>query len=329
MGHGIKTLDRGVLYENAWHRHPQYTVTGQPVTAEEIADVFDFEIEARPVYILDAEGEPVEVPGRFAQVRTDADLPLSIMSGSYAPPDYRERFAQVHRVLTGEGAEFECHTAGTLHNGAKAFMSFRLPDECSFDLGGTEVVHSYLNVGDSSDGSSAFRGTNTLARVVCANTFSAYLVGAPSLWSIRHTSNSGELVDDLLKTLHNSITAATTAAKGIDRLMEEIWTEAQFVEMIKDERILNWEARDAKAADGKSTTRVDNTFDAMMTRYHADDIADIRETKFGALMAVQGYEQHVKSTRGMTKEIRHLDNVLFKTQKVTTAAAELMGVVPV
>ena len=58
----------------------------------------------------------------------------------------------------------------------------------------------------------------------------------------------------------------------------------------------------------------------MYERWNGADIAPIKGSVWGALMAVQGYEQHVQAVRKVDRRVRHLDNVLFGKLPLTSKA---------
>jgi hypothetical protein len=65
----------------------------------------------------------------------------------------------------------------------------------------------------------------------------------------------------------------------------------------------------------------------MTQRYFAADIDGIRATKMGALMAIQGYEQHVAQVnKGADRSGRNLAQTVFgeKTAPLSVAASALL-----
>ena len=75
----------------------------------------------------------------------------------------------------------------------------------------------------------------------------------------------------------------------------------------------------------KALTQWDNKFEAIVARYRGDDLDGfIRETKWGALMAIQGYEQHVQRGKGRSTQGKHVDQLVFGDMPLTKNAATLL-----
>ena len=78
-----------------------------------------------------------------------------------------------------------------------------------------------------------------------------------------------------------------------------------------------------------SLTRWSNTKSKLNNRFYADeDIAGVRNTKWGALMAVQAWEQKDKPLKGIQsvrdRTRRHQANVIFGKLPMTEKAAKIL-----
>ena len=76
-------------------------------------------------------------------------------------------------------------------------------------------------------------------------------------------------------------------------------------------------------------TRWANTRKALNKRFHEDeDITGVRNTKWGALMAVQAWEQKDKHLKGISnsrdRTRRHQANVMFGKLPMTEKAAKIL-----
>lgn len=326
MSAGIETYDVGFTIDESWHRHPNYTVTGAAITSDNVFDTFDFAIAPQPIYTVGSDGTPVWFNGKNALVREGGraagagPLPLSAMGPNYVAHSYRDYFARLHALLTGEGATVE--TVGTLGNGAKAFMSVRLPAGYdTLDFPGWSETHSVMNFGDSVDGSSATRAVQSMNVVVCKNTFAAHLMGVPSLWSVRHTTNAKAELDRHLAAFASAIEQTTAIRAAVDRLCNAPFPEADFRELLTAPDMVGDPA--APGITARQRTGRTNRIADVMTRYRGDDIAGVRSTRWGALMAVQGWEQHTKTLRGEVTDrtSRNLDRVVFGSADRLTETA--------
>lgn len=92
------------------------------------------------------------------------------------------------------------------------------------------------------------------------------------------------------------------------------------MEMVRNESVLGGQPTE----EGAGRTRWANRFDEMVEAYRHPSLDGIRETKFGAIQAVQFFGQHMGETRGIDRQTRHLDNLIFKDDKRATDAARLI-----
>lgn len=327
MPAGIEEFDIGFTTENTWHMHDNYTVTGAAITLDQVFDTFDFSIAPQPVYLADG----TEVPGKAALVRTGgrADevgpIPLSVMGASYVNHDYRSYFGRLHSALTSYGVTVV--TVGSLGNGRKGFMSVELPEGYGdLDFPGWSKVHNVLNFGDSVDGSTTTTAAQAMNIVVCCNTFAAYLIGAPRLWRIAHRKNAADKVEQAIANLDMAMEQTKAIRDAVERLCNDPFTEADFAELLAHDDMMP--APDLEASS-TLITRHNNIVDSVWSRYHGSDIDGIRTTKMGALMAIQGWEQHVRQVNGADKDnrtARNLRRTVFgeKTDTYTEVAAKVL-----
>jgi phage/plasmid-like protein (TIGR03299 family) len=116
-------------------------------------------------------GRYLPCPGTFANVRTDTNAVLGVVSGDYRVFQNREAFDFMDAIV-GEGlARYE--TAGALKEGRRVWMLARMPQDVR--VTGDDVVHPYILLTNSHDGSMALRMLATTVRVVCANTLNLAL----------------------------------------------------------------------------------------------------------------------------------------------------------
>lgn len=322
MPAGICELDRGYLTAEAWHRDPRYVVTGEFITLAQVEDTFNYDLVLVPAQAM-VNGELVESSAHSCVARTNPGHILSTMSPKYGLNQPKSYFVAIAEAVLKAG--FTIETVGTLGNGAKAFLSARLPADFDFDFDGYSVGHGVTNFGDSCDGTSQARGSHAMDLVVCQNTFNAYILGVPSLFKVKHTANSEGVIDETLRRLDQSLQTTVQIKAAVERLTNEAFVEAEFRALVAHDALLGARPEDP----GKGQTQYDNRFAEIIKRYHADDIEPIRETRMGALMAIQGYEQHVRPIRkGASRVGRTLDEVVFSGQKMAETASKIMGIAP-
>jgi phage/plasmid-like protein (TIGR03299 family) len=321
MGHNIQQHDLGVCKDDTWHHHSNYRITGADLTLEDIDSVFHFDFTARPVFIVLDDGTQVEVPNRRAIVRDDVNLPLSVMGDRFSINQYRSYYRSAAEIMLSQ--EVPIHTAGTIGNGAKAFMSVAMPDDLDIQIGTDDVVKQYVHFADSVDGSSATKATQGAFRIQCENTWNAALVGVKPFYSIKHTAGAEALVDETIRNLEDALARAVAVRTAVERLVNEVLTEADFVGLLKHNKMLG----DCPEKDGKGRTQWQNRYAGIMAAYHKTDLDQIRETQFGAIQAVQNWWQHDRTIRkGASAEGRHLDELVFSGEKMPETIADLLGV---
>ena len=119
-------------------------------------------------------GEAMEFPDQKVLYRSDTKAPLSVVSGRYQVVQPQE-VLEFYRDLS-EVAGFELETAGVLKAGRRFWALARTGKSAC--LKGNDVVHSYLLLATSCDGTLATMAIPTSVRVVCNNTLAIALQGA-------------------------------------------------------------------------------------------------------------------------------------------------------
>ena len=161
------------------------------------------------------------VQGRVATVRrnpldpTRSDV-LGIVSDEYQVIQNEEAFAFLDALVDDGLASYE--TAGSLRGGRQVFVTMRLPE--AMKVGGADVVDWYIACMTSHDGSMAFTVLPTPVRVVCANTQSAALQGAQSLYRVLHTSGALPRVQDARDALALSYSTRDSWGAAMERLLD-------------------------------------------------------------------------------------------------------------
>ena len=117
--------------------------------------------------------------------RSDTKAPLSVVGGRYKLVQPRE-VLEFYRDLT-EVSGFELETAGVLKAGRKFWALARTGKETA--LKGNDLVHGYILLATSCDGTLATTATPTTVRVVCNNTLSIALNGATSAVKVPHSTS--------------------------------------------------------------------------------------------------------------------------------------------
>ena len=198
-------------------------------------------------------------------------------------------------------------SAGTLRDRRLAFVSVGLPDDDALD--GMVAKGSALNLGTSHDGSCALIGCLAPYIVVCGNTFRASLLGtAPQEVKVKHTSAIEDL-SEAREILRAMISANDATDIAIQRLLNTPYPVNTFYNDLQDTVLpaVYTAPDDGKGWTGQHT-RMQNRLDEVWECFYGDGVpATVRGTAWGALMGIQGWEQHhrgLRTTEGKTARNR-------------------------
>lgn len=279
---------------------PAGAVVQTEIGMDQILDAFDFELKQVQTY-AEIDGTMVRHEDKSSMVRVGgvdqfgapiAPVPLSVMSNNFRVNHYRDHFAGLASQLLDEGCKLM--TVGTMADGARGFAQFELPDnigEIAFP-GGDGNGGLTLNIGDSVDGSMSTCASQTLSRYVCLNVFSVKALGFGPLYNVRHTRSAGAKIAEGNEMVMKAVRNASAIKQMIERMTDTEFVESEFRALIKGIQ------GDCPEEDGVAKTKWANKNEALMERYHADDLNGVRNTVWGALNAVQGWSQHVRGVHG-------------------------------
>jgi phage/plasmid-like protein (TIGR03299 family) len=189
MAHDIDQtkLSTGAFYslrKPAWHNLGQ--VVNEYADSDQIPALagLDFNVETTSVFMQDAEGQPIVIPGRRAVYRTDTGRPLAVVGDDYTTVQNSRMLALPNQICE-KGTIIE--TAGALDQGRKIWALARIP---SLSLAiGQDISNGYILFTNAHDGSQSVRMVPTLIRVVCANTMAIALrAGKGEGFKIRHST---------------------------------------------------------------------------------------------------------------------------------------------
>jgi len=312
--------DLAVYAQTAWHG--KGITYGHLLSANEYAEnPWQFQANRQDLYVQDMiDGEIIYTPvsewdvtNGFVIRRDDNGFPLNVgVTEGRGITQYDEMDSAVEKLIE-QGFSPGVASKGTLNHGRKAYVTLEMGEP--LDIEGYSKIHKYFTLTDAHDGTIAASGRPTVGVVVCANTFAAYILGVKASWSVKHTRNASSYLEWAINSFVEAAKLQQQLDEQVERLINESYLPFQFGQL--KHRILGERPDD----EGRSQTSWDKVFDSITARYMDRDLdGGIRETKWGALMAVQGYEQHVQQVRGGSKEGRHLDRLLFGSMPLTEKA---------
>ena len=270
----------------------------------------DWQVKQEPLMT----GTFKSVPGYVANVRSDNDRILGIVSDSYKVVQNEEAFAFTD-ALIGEGVRYE--TAGSLDEGRKVWLLAKLPER--YQLVG-EDVDPYIVFTSSHDGSGAIRVAPTPIRVVCQNTLNLALNTAKRSWSTTHTSNVHSRLDDARNTLLFADKYMKALQQEAERLSMQRVTDKMFYSLV--DKLL---PVDEDASDQTKSNNLKQRSDLIYRYFHAPDLVDLPKNGWRFINAVSDHATHAQPLR-MTKNYReNLFDKVITGHPMTDKAMKLLA----
>lgn len=170
--------------ELAWHGLGQI-LNQDIVTAREamIAGGANFEVRKARAYAELENGMFLPSDNHYLTYRTDINKILGQVGEDYEVVQNIEAFDFIDNIIIGKEATFE--TAGVLGNGARIFVTAKLPSYVK--LGGNDVIDKYIVFTTTHDGTGKIIAAITPIRVVCNNTLQMALTGCQHKIAFKHT----------------------------------------------------------------------------------------------------------------------------------------------
>lgn len=255
----------------------------------------DWKVIQEPIYT--EQGEVIS--GYKANVRDSDRRVLGVVTNKYKVIQNDEAFAFTDSLL-GEGVRYE--TAGSLQGGRRVWMLARLPHE--YIISG-ERISPFLVFSNTHDGSGAIKVALTPVRVVCCNTLNLALNTAKRSWSMIHTGDIWEKMQEAKETLFMAEKYMDHLGKEFENLRRIKMPDKQVMEYIK---LLLPVDNQATPQQVKNMMRLRED---MKTRYFdAPDLKDIGDNAYRFINAVSDFATHSKPLRQTTN---YKENLFAKT----------------
>lgn len=296
MAHQLDGTDNVTFFADsrmdAWHQLGQQV--GHLMSAEEVlaeAHLAGWNVRKHPLFTQGEDGFPIAIEDKFATVRTnpidgETDY-LGVVGRGYTVIQNEESTAFLDALVDESGAHFE--TAGALRGGRSTFVTLKLPSYLEFGVPGTDRkdgVDLYLAACNSHDGAGAFAVYVTPVRIVCANTQSAAIMTAKSKWSVRHTTNALNAIEEARHSLNIAFTYADAFGQEMQKLIDAE------VDQMESERLINqvFQVEEAETERQKNI-RLDHAA-AVMVGLNLPTVAGFENTRYGLYNAVTEYIDH-------------------------------------
>jgi phage/plasmid-like protein (TIGR03299 family) len=258
----------------------------------------DWQVEQAPVYSANNWAAPI--PGYLANVRSDTNEVLGIVSDRYQVAQNKDVFAFADTLIGTNKEPCTYETAGSLFNGRRVFMLVTMPKG---RIVGDEY-QPYLCLSNAHDGSSCLQVFLTGIRVVCNNTLSAALHTAKRKISIRHMGNMGQQKHETLRTMGAASRYFHELEAFASSLAEKRVTIAKVL------NILYPVSKDMSERQKKANDEVKELIMSILK--NKSDLQNIKRTAWGAYNAIADYRSNAEPKRrtasyGDTKMARFLD----------------------
>lgn len=255
----------------------------------------DWRVLQEPIFT----GTDERVEGYKANIRDSDRKVLGVVTDRYKVIQNEEAFAFTDELL-GEGVRYE--TAGSLQGGRKVWLLAHMPHE--YIITG-ERISPYLLFSNTHDGSGAIRVALTPIRVVCQNTLNLALSTAKRSWSMIHTGDVHQKIDEAKDTLFR-------AEKYMDELGKEV--EALQTKKLTDKKVMDYIEILLPVEDGSTPQQVRNMKrlqDDLKVRYFdAPDLQDTGKNAYRFINAVSDFSTHAEPLR---KTAHYKENIFAKT----------------
>ncbi len=242
----------------------------------------DWVVVQEPIYTNF--NRPVE--GYRANVRNSDGKVLGVVSDRYKVVQNVDAFSFTDELL-GKGVGYE--TAGSLQEGKKVWLLARLPRE--YIIAG-ERISPYLVFSNTHDGSGSVKVAITPVRVVCNNTLNLALDTAKRSFSMIHTGNIQDKIQEAKDTLFKAAKYMECLGIEFEQLRRRKVTDKQVREYI--ELLLPME-KDLTPVQSKNIIRLRE--DMTKRYYDAPDLQKVGNNAYRFINAVSDFATHSSPIR--------------------------------
>jgi len=307
------------------------------ITWEKAREAFDWtEVERTPI-LIEHHGVEEILEGRNVLKMVNYPFAHAEISSRYQIVQHRFMADELTGLLIDTGLVETIESVGTYDNGAVGYVSLKFKE--GIEIPGWSKVESMFNIGNGHDKHVPLIASQSATAVVCANTFKWNILDAEAVFKFKKIGDPQGMMQEAVTELCAGYERHKEYAAQIERMANQEFVDQQWdqlvVNLIGPMPSFNPEA--PAFTDGKQNhqgyynklTRWSNNKDDLNARFYRDeDIAGVRNTRWGALMAVQAWEQKDKSVKGIKssrdRTRRHQANVIFGKLPMTEKAAKVL-----
>lgn len=239
------------------------------------------------------------IEGYKANVRDSDRQTLGVVTDRYKVIQNEDAFAFTDELL-GEGVRYE--TAGSLQGGKKVWVLAHMPHE--YIIAG-EHISPYLLFSNTHDGTGAIKVALTPIRVVCNNTLNLALSTAKRSWSMIHTGDIKEKMEEARNTLFMANEYMDCLGKEFENLRSKKLTDKQILDYIE---ILLPMEENFTPQQKKNIQRLQE--DMKRRYFDAPDLQDVGKNAYRWINAVSDFATHSQPLR---KTANYKENLFART----------------
>lgn len=281
--------------ETPWHGLGTQVMEAPDSETALVAAGLDWKVLQEPIYTDEKE----LIAGYKANIRDSDRRVLGVVTDRYKVIQNQEAFAFTDELL-GYGVRYE--TAGSLQNGKKVWLLAHMPHE--YIISG-ERISPYLVFSNTHDGSGAVRVALTPIRVVCNNTLNLALATAKRSWSMIHTGDIREKMQEAHETLFFAEQYMDELGREFENLRMKKMTKKQVLDYIE---ILLPLEDDCTPHQIRNMKRLQE--DMKRRYFDAPDLKDLGHNAYRFINAVSDFATHAEPLR---KTSNYKENLFART----------------
>lgn len=321
MAHNLHTDENGktsfvAVGEKAWHGLGTYV--NEAMTAAEAIELggLNYLVEKKKVTVA---GGKI-IPGIYATVRSDNNVPLGLVSETYEIVQNHEAFEFFDPIIGRDEAIFQ--TAGVLGKGERIFITAKLPKDIVIK---GESIENYLLLTSGHNGRYSIKVGFTPVRVVCNNTLSTALMGLQNSVTIMHSKNAKENLKDASRVMGMASKNVMALSDVFGKMAKVKITDDKLREYIETVMKPRKETVSGEDFSKQFTEKVDRIYD--FAKNHETQLTDATKgTVWGAYNAISGYYGWLKNYDSQEEKMK---DICFKnaSKRVQTAFTLAEGMI--
>jgi phage/plasmid-like protein (TIGR03299 family) len=286
---------KGSKYDVPWHKLGE-PVDGCLTSAEALKKSgLDYEVKMGPIFTPDMK----EIEGYSRTYRADfPDKTFGIVGNKYTICQNADAFNIVDAIIGNAEAKFD--TAGALYDGRTAWMNAKLAE--NFTIAGDEI-QPYFLLKVQHDGRGSIILCMTPTRTVCQNTLNMALGDEKNrkqdsrFQKVKHTKNYEARMKEAARIMGFTTAYYDQFRKKANSLVEVKFSEKQFSDLM-DQLFGDPAIIESK----RGATLAETAREKCIRALAADDLANIKDTGWGAYNAIADYADHMRNLRGENQQ---------------------------